>query len=277
MKKSIFFFGVVLAFTTIFFYFVPAFRGDIQVHPVIDLGPIVIRWYGLLMAISILIGYFMARKYAWRFGIDRKEIDNLTFGLVIAGIIGARLYYVIFAFDFFWSNPAEIYKLWHGGLSIYGAIIAGLIFVWYYCRHTAYGRFQILDLLALSLPLSQAIGRFGNFFNQEAYGIVTGLPWGLYIDSDRQYHHPVFLYEAVISVVSFFLLRRMLGQVKSGVIALIYLILYSLGRFFIEPLRVDSVFVLGFRADQMVAFIMIVVAILSLLRLNSKSQITNPK
>lgn len=263
VTKVIFFIACALA---VFLYFVPAFRGEIQVRSVIDLGPIVIRWYGLIMALSILAGYFIARKYSWRFGLDRKEVENLAFWLVIVGIIGARIYYIIFAFDYFWSNPGEIYKLWHGGMSIYGAIIAGIIFVWHRTRHTAYGKFQLLDLLALSLPLSQAIGRFGNFFNQEAYGTSTGLPWGLYIGSDRQYHHPVFLYEAIISVIIFFALRRMLGKVKTSALFFAYLGLYSLGRFFTESIRVDSVFIFGFRADQVVAFAFIIIAVFGLFR-----------
>ena len=260
--------GIVLGFLAIFFFFIPVFRGDILVSPTIDLGPLNIRWYGLMMATSILVGYFIARKHSWRFGIDANEVDNLAFWLVIVGLIGARLYYVIFAFDYFRESPMEIYKLWRGGMSIFGALIAGLIFLVFYSKSKAYTKYQLLDLVALSLPISQAVGRFGNFFNQEAYGKATNLPWKMYVAASGQYHHPTFLYEALLNLIVFLVLVKMVGKVKSGTIAFAYLILYSLIRFFIEPLRVDSVFIYGFRVDQATAFVLIVIAGIQFLRLN---------
>lgn len=258
---------LIIAVLAIFFYFIPAFGGKIEIKPFVDLGAVIVRWYGLIMAGSILTGYFVARKYSWRFGIDKREIDNITFWLAVVGILGARLYYIIFAFDYFLEHPNEIYKIWHGGLSIYGALITGLVYIIFYSRNKAYTKYQLLDLVALSLPLAQALGRFGNFFNQEAYGNVTNLPWKMYVSSDRQYHHPTFLYESIASVLIFFLLSRMLGKVKTGVITFTYLGLYSLARFFIEPMRVDSVFVAGFRADQVIAFVFVVIAALGFLGL----------
>lgn len=272
MKKILIISAIVLSFLAIFFYFVPAFRGDILVTPTIDLGPLSIRWYGLMMAAAILTGYFVARKYSWRFGIDPKEVDNLAFWLVIAGLLGARLYYVAFAFDYFKANPSEIYKLWHGGMSIFGALIAGLIFLIFYSKSKAYTKFQVLDLVALCLPLSQAVGRFGNFFNQEAYGSATNLPWKMYIAVSGQYHHPTFLYEAILNLTVFFFLTRLVGKVKSGTIALAYLILYSLIRFFIEPMRQDSVFISGFRVDQVTAFVLIVIAVIWFLRILRRTE-----
>lgn len=262
-----------LALAAIFLFFIPAFHGTVKVNPIIDIGILKIKWYGLTMALSILIGYLIARKNSWRMGMDPAEVDNLAFWLVIIGLLSARAYYVIFDWNYFWAHPAEVYKIWRGGLSIFGALIGGLVFVMLYARHKAYGKFQLLDLIALSLPLSQAIGRFGNFFNQEAFGYATDLPWKMYVGTTGQYHHPVFLYEALWSILVFFILMRLMGRFNNGTLGFSYLMLYSLGRFFLEPFRMDSVFVSGFRADQVVAFIVIVFSVTMLFRLNSKSAI----
>lgn len=199
----------------------------------------------------------MARINSWRFGIDKNEVDNLAFWLVIVGILGARIYYILFDLDYFLANPDEIYQIWHGGQSIYGSIIAGSVFLVLYARKKAYSKFQVLDLVALSLPLSQAIGRFGNFFNQEAYGTPTALPWKMFISKENAFVHPTFLYEALGLVVMYLVLRKLLGKFPQGVLAFSYLAGYSLIRFFVEPLRTDSVFINGFRADQIVAFLVI--------------------
>ncbi|MBI2355847.1 MAG: prolipoprotein diacylglyceryl transferase [Candidatus Doudnabacteria bacterium] len=257
-----------LALGAIFLFFIPAFRGNITPNPVINLGVISIRWYGLILALAILLAYLVARRNSWRFGIDKSEVDELAFWLILVGLISARIYYVIFDWPFFAKHPSEIYKIWHGGLSIFGALLGGVAFIWFFSRKKAYSKLQLLDLVALALPLGQALGRFGNFFNQEAYGYATDLPWRMHVSSTKQYHHPVFLYEAIASILIFFLLNKLAGRLKNGSLGLLYLILYSLSRFFIEPLRVDSVFIQGFRADQVVAFMVIVFASVMLFRIN---------
>ncbi|OGE80090.1 MAG: prolipoprotein diacylglyceryl transferase [Candidatus Doudnabacteria bacterium RIFCSPHIGHO2_01_FULL_45_18] len=226
--------------------------------PVLHLGLFQIHWYGVTLAAAILAAFFVIRRHAWKFGISVADIDDFSFWAVVVGLVGARLYYVIFSYDYFSQNLGEIYKIWHGGQSIYGAILAGLIVLYVYSRKKAYGFWQLFDAVALGLPLGQAIGRFGNFFNQEAYGAVTSLPWKMYVDANQQFHHPAFLYEAIWNIIIFFILFRLLGKVKSGALALSYVALYSLGRFFIEGTRVDSFFLLGFRVDQVVAFLLIV-------------------
>lgn len=218
-----------------------------------------IRWYGLVLGAAILVGFAVARKYSWRFGIDKREIDDYAFWLTIFSFFGARLYFVLFEYGYFRQNPSEIYKFWHGGLSIYGALITGLVFSWVYSRKKAFGSGHLLDLTALSLPLSQAIGRFGNFFNQEAYGTTTNLPWKMYVSADGLYHHPTFLYEALWNVVVFFILKKLIGR-RPGTLALGYLSLYALGRFFIELLRTDSVYVQGLKADAIVSAVVFLIA-----------------
>lgn len=257
MKKFIWPLAIIVATALIYFIFIPAFSGQLNVSPEIQLGPVVLRWYGVILGLSILIGFFLARKNSWRFGISINDVDDLSFWLVIIGILGARIYYVLFSLDYFTKYPAEIYKIWHGGLSIYGGILAGLIFVYFYARKKAYTFWQLADVLSLSLPLAQAAGRFGNFVNQEAYGTQTNLPWKMYVNG--KYVHPTFLYEALADVAVFLLLWKLVGKVKSGVLAITYLAVYSFFRFFIEGLRADSFYVYGFRADQLVAFLLIMV------------------
>jgi len=237
-----------------------------MINPAFQFGSLSIHWYGIILAVAILVGFFLARKNAWKFGISPSDVDDYSFWLVIVGILGARFYYVLFNLSFFSNNFSEIYKIWHGGLSIYGAILAGIVLCWFYVRDKAYNFYQLFDLIALSLPLSQAIGRLGNYVNQEAYGTVTNLPWKIYIAADKQYHHPTFLYEMILDVIVFLILRKLIGEVKVGIIGWSYLLLYSFGRFFIEAIRTDSFFIGGARVDQVVALILVVISGIVILR-----------
>ncbi len=258
--------GVLIVSLLAFFIFIPAFTGRLQVDPSLWIGNFEIRLYGLTLALAIFVSYFFARKNSWRFGVSKEAIDDYSFWAVIVSVLGARIYYVLFTYDYFLQNPAEIYKIWHGGLSIYGGILAGILFTYFYCKGKAFTFNQLFDLIALSLPLGQAIGRFGNFFNQEAYGSITDLPWKMYVSSDGQYHHPAFLYESILDLAVFFILYKLMGKTKSGGLGLAYLALYSFGRFFIEGIRVDSFFIRGFRVDQLVAFLLFVISSILLYR-----------
>ncbi len=261
MKKAVI---IVLGLITVsllaFFIFVPAFAGKLAINPVIALGNFEIRWYGLIMAAAILAAYFTARKNSWKFGISTEDVDDYSFWVVIIGFIGARLYFVGFNYDFYAQYPKEIYQVWHGGLAIYGAILSSLAFTYIYARRKAYTFPQLFDLVTLALPLGQAVGRLGNFINQEAFGTITNLPWKMYIPADGAYHHPTFLYEIILDLAVFGVLYRLVGKVKSGVIGLTYLLLYSIGRFFIEGIRLDSFFIGSFRVDQIIAFVLVIVS-----------------
>ena len=260
-----------------FFVLVPAFAGRLTISSVWNIGSLQIHWYGLVMALAILICYFVARKKAWKFGIEVSAFDDFVFWLIIVGILGARLYYVLFSFSYFSRNPSEIYKIWHGGLSIYGAVLAGLIFCYFYTRKKAYSFLQLTDLLALVLPLGQAIGRIGNFINQEAFGLPTNLPWKMYVApqyrpieySSYNYFHPTFLYEMIVDLIVFFVLMRLSKKNQRGLVTYSYLFLYSLGRFFIEGIRLDSFFIAGFRVDQVLALILLIISGFLMLRQRS--------
>jgi len=265
MKKLYWLIGALLAVLFICFVLIPAFAGRLTINPIIDLGFMSFRLYGVTMALAIVTAYFFARSQSWRFGINKKEIDDYTFWTVVLGFLGARVYYVAFEWNYFSQNLTEIYQIWHGGISIFGGLIAGLVFTYFFSRRKAYSFYQLFDLIALSVPLGQAIGRFGNFFNQEAYGSPTNLPWGMWVDGT--YVHPTFLYESVLDIFIFVLLGKFVGRSKAGVIGWLYLGLYALGRFFVEGLRTDSFFVIGIRVDQIVSVLILVVSASMLLRL----------
>ncbi|HEX5430201.1 MAG TPA: prolipoprotein diacylglyceryl transferase [Patescibacteria group bacterium] len=254
--------GICLAAVLIFFFFIPAFAGNISIPQQITFGRFAIRLYGITMAASVLVGYLVARHYAWRFGISQESVDDVAFWITIVAFLGARVYYVAVDFGLYRNNLSEIYKIWHGGLSIYGAIISGLIFAYFYARTKAFAAFRLLDLLAVALPLAQGLGRFGNFFNQEAFGLPTDLPWKMYVDAAHRpaayiqasFFHPTFLYEALCSVIIFFILVRIMRmKVLPGVLVFTYLGLYSLSRFFIEGIRLDSSYIHGIKVDQVTA------------------------
>ncbi|MBI4050277.1 MAG: prolipoprotein diacylglyceryl transferase [Candidatus Doudnabacteria bacterium] len=219
--------------------------------------------YGVSLAAGILVSYILAVKNAPRFYIARVVVENALPYLVLAGFVGARLYYVLFSahWHYFLAYPAEILAFWHGGIAIYGAILGGGAAAVIYAKTKRIGVMNILNLFALALPLGQAIGRFGNYFNQEAFGEPTALPWKIYIAPqfrpfpylDFQYFHPTFLYEAVWDVLIFLILWR-LAKRQTAIFG-VYLILYGLGRFFIEGIRLDSFFILNFRVDQLVSLL----------------------
>lgn len=261
MKKIWVASGGIVAAALIYFLFIPVFSGRMILDPGIHLSNFALRYYGIFIGLAVLCGHLVARHNAWRFGLSKEEVDRISFWTIIAAVLSARMYFVLFEFSYFSAHPREIIKIWNGGLSIYGALLGGLGFILFWCRNKIYSVKQVLDLAALALPLGQAIGRLGNFFNYEAYGTATNLPWRMFIpfeyrlDQAQAYYHPVFLYEALANLLIFAILMFLRGKVKSGQLALVYLLSYSVLRFAMEFLRLDSVWVSGFRADQAVSVV----------------------
>ena len=232
------------------------------------IGPLIFRWYGLLIAISIFIGLNLSNYLAKKRSIPNGLINDLMPILVLTSIIGARIYYVIFEWrnyvgNNFWSYfniftlnipiPRAL-EIWGGGIAIHGALISGVITVIFFCKFKNQNLFNFSDVLLPSVVLGQAIGRWGNFFNNEAFGIPTTLPWKLFIPLnsrpliflEEEYFHPTFLYESLWNVFIFctliFLFRFGLKNkliVPHGTVSFIYLMMYSFGRFIIEHLRID--------------------------------------
>ncbi|TCS91252.1 prolipoprotein diacylglyceryl transferase [Keratinibaculum paraultunense] len=221
-----------------------------------------IMWYGILIAIGVVLGAILALREAERIGIGEDNLIDLLLYAIPLALIGARIYYVAFTWDYFKQNPKEILNFRGGGLAIHGAIIASIIVAIVFSRKRNLDFWKIADVCAPSLALGQAIGRWGNYINQEAYGIPTDLPWGIIIDGVKV--HPTFLYESIGDFLIFLFLiwyRRNKSKV-SGEVFLLYLILYSSIRFFIEGLRTDSLMVGPLRVAQLVSIIGIIIPLI---------------
>lgn len=240
---------------------------------IINLGIIEIRWYSVLILLGFILGYYLVINKCKQENIDKTLINDLCFYLIIVSILGARIYYCIFEWKYYINNPIDIIKIWEGGLAIHGGVIAGIIFIYFYTKKKKLGFLKLLDIFAPSLVLGQAIGRWGNFFNGEAYGPITTfenlknlhIPRfiidGMYIGGN--YHVPTFFYESIGCLIVFIILiiLRNKKSTKIGIITSIYFILYGLVRFFIEGLRTDSLMLLNIKVAQLISIIMILIGI----------------
>jgi len=240
-----------------------------------------IYFYGVILALAIVVGTFLSDYIGTKFFELKKEtIIDLTPYLVIFGIIGARLYYCLLNSDFYLRFPTEILAVRHGGISIHGAIIGGFIGLLIFSKRHKISALKLADVSVIGLAIAQAIGRWGNFFNSEAFGNPTNLPWKLYIApqyrpipfQEYEYFHPTFLYESILDFGIFLLLLfavKFNKHGKEGNLALVYLILYSLIRIFVETFRVDSVlYVYGIPVAIIVSVIIIIVSLTLLLLRN---------
>ena len=239
----------------------------------LNLGFLTIRWYGLLISISVVIGLFISKKLAKSRNINPQYISDILPSLIISSIIGARAYYVIFewrqysgnnfftSFDLF-NNVIQIpsfLAIWQGGIAIHGGLIGGFLCILFFCKFKNIHLKTFIDILIPSIILGQSIGRWGNFFNNEAFGIPTDLPWKLFIPIQNrpiefinyQFFHPTFIYESLWNFLIFILLITIFYQqnnknsVRPGFISCLYLIGYSFGRFWIEGLRIDPLCIGG--------------------------------
>ena len=244
----------------------------------ITIGNIEIRWYAILILCAFLLGMYLVKKESKRLGINLEIIMNLCFYLVIVSIIGARIYYVLFEFEQYKDNLIDIFKIWNGGLAIHGGIIAGITFSYFYCRKYKLNYLKITDIIAPALIIGQAIGRWGNFFNSEAFGPITTLSTlkslhipkfiidGMYINVHGIYHyyHPTFLYESLWCLIGFVIIMfiRKNKKIKIGQISATYFIIYGIERFFVESLRQDSLMLFNIKVAQLVSIIMIISGII---------------
>lgn len=235
---------------------------------IFEIGPITVRWYGLLIALAILIGVTLSQYLAKRRGVKPELLGDLAIWLLLAAIPCARIYYVLFEWQEYAQRPEDIIAIWKGGIAIHGAIIGGAIAAIIFARLNRVSFWQLSDLVVPSLVLGQAIGRWGNFFNSEAFGRPTDLPWKLYIPPTRRppeylnydYFHPTFLYESIWNLAVFALLIYLFfwglkhkERLKIGTLTFVYLISYSIGRFWIEALRTDSLMLGYLKIAQIVS------------------------
>ena len=240
-----------------------------------ELGPIPVHWYGIIIASAMVLAVFLAVNEGQKRGIKEDTIyDLLLWGLPLA-LICARLYYVIFQWQYYRVYPSEIYRIWDGGIAIYGGLIGAFIVVLVLCKHQEISAWLMLDVVAPTVILAQGIGRWGNFVNQEAHGRATSrfflqslhLPeWIInQMRINGVYYQPTFLYESVWDILGFILLvslRHRLHLFKQGEIFLAYLIWYALGRFFIEGMRTDSLMLGALRVSQWLSLLLFIGAII---------------
>jgi len=255
--------------------------------PQLQLGPFTLRWYGVLIATAVVVGLTLARRLARRRSIDPDLVSDLLPFLVLGAIIGARIYYVLLEWRQYRGQWGEMLAIWHGGIAIHGALIGGSLATILFCRWRRQPFWPLLDVLLPAVALGQAIGRWGNFFNSEAFGLPTTLPWRLTIPPanrppqflEQATFHPTFLYESLWNLGVCALLLLLFRQasrgrldLRPGALSCVYLIAYSCGRVWIEALRLDPLCLFaqppfcggGLRMAQLVSLLLILVGSLGL-------------
>jgi len=278
MKKRVVLISVAAASAVALFFFLRAvFSGGLILNPIIveGLGPFSIRWYGVMIATAIIVAYVLGRHQGLKEGIKEDYLIEAVFIGIIFGVLGARIYYVAFNYEMYRGDFWSIFRTWDGGLAIHGAFFAALLVTFLYVtfRKKANLKFlQATDIFTAVLPLAQAIGRWGNFMNYEAYGSPTDLPWKMFVPlryrmpgySKFEYFHPTFLYESLANVAIFAVLYWYLGKRKNyGEVTALYMVFYSIVRFFVEGLRLDSLYIgqTNIRTARAVSVILLIAGI----------------
>lgn len=284
---------IFLSFLFIFLIFVIyfVFSGRFILPQSFPFGPIILHYYGLIMALAVGVGFQLAKKRAPKFAIDPKTAEDVVFWLIIGGFIGARVYHVLSAFGYYQDHPIAILKVWQGGLSIYGAVLGGLLSLYLFWRLNKdspwrpRGILVLLGWLTPPLIFGQIIGRFGNLFNYEAFGYPTNLPWKMFVPENfrpfthqnSQFFHPWFLYEQIGLLIIFLIIRK-IEKTKNwhpeplalpgyrASLFLWYFLLYNTLRFGLEFLRIDSTFISGFRLNSLISLTLILISAALLVR-----------
>ncbi len=255
-------------------------------HPesiLISIGFLKIHWYGLFIVGGILAGIAVGLRFASYYSIKKEKAIDLAFWVAIFGIIGARIYHVFLELPYYIEHPLNIFKIWNGGVSVMGGIIAGLLTIYIFSKKNKINFWRLTAIAIIGMPLGQAIGRFGNYFNQELFGLPTDLPWGIpinimnrpiqYISSE--YFHPTFIYESIgslfifiilLSLQIYFIKKNKVNNRTAQIMTASYLILYSLLRFSLEFIRIDRTpDVLGLRSPQFTSILIILFCIIFLI------------
>lgn len=223
-----------------------------------------IYFYGVIIAVAFLLGTLYCTKNAKKFGFTEDDVYDVLLWLIPCSIIGARLYFVLFTLDYYIAHPSEIIAIWNGGLAIYGGIIAGAAVVFIVCKKKKIPPLAMVDLLIIACCMGQALGRWGNFFNREAFGAETDIfcRMGLTSPSGSTiFVHPTFLYESLWNIALFLFLNHLVQTGKrryDGELLYIYCVWYGLGRLWIEGLRTDSLYLGPFRISQLVSLAIII-------------------
>ncbi|MCX6795530.1 MAG: prolipoprotein diacylglyceryl transferase [Candidatus Falkowbacteria bacterium] len=236
----------------------------------LSFGWLKIYWYGLFVVSGIIAAMATARHYWKKVGLEAKLFDDLSFLLIIFGLIGARVYEWFLSYPYYSQYPGELLKIWHGGLAIHGAIIGAFLALWWFSRKHRLSLAKICAIIVPGLALGQAIGRFGNYFNQELFGWPTNLPWGIFISPENRpielqqfaFFQPTFLYESMLCLLLFLLLILLKKRFAHQNLLVIgsYLCGYGLIRFFLEYLRIDlTPQFIGLRWPQFISIILFII------------------
>ncbi|MGE7906083.1 prolipoprotein diacylglyceryl transferase [Peribacillus sp. NPDC094092] len=249
-------------------------QGIQPLNPIaIDLGPIQVHWYGLIIGFGVLLGLIIALRESERRGLDKEIFTDMILFAVPIAIISARIYYVIFQWEYYSQNPGDIIKIWNGGIAIHGALIGSVLTAIVFAKVKKVSFWKLADIAAPSLLLGQAIGRWGNFMNQEAHGgeITRSFLENMHLPEfiinqmyiNGTYYHPTFLYESIWNIAGVIILLSLRKvNLRRGELFLTYVLWYSIGRFYIEGLRTDSLMLTeSLRIAQVISIVLVVVAI----------------
>ncbi|WP_078543931.1 prolipoprotein diacylglyceryl transferase [Litchfieldia alkalitelluris] len=260
-------------------------NGIQPINPVFfELGPIAIHWYGLIIGIGAMLGLFIAVKESERRGLHKDTFVDLVLFAIPIAILSARAYYVIFKWDYYSQNPGQIIQIWEGGLAIHGGLIGAIVTAIVFAKKRGISFWKLADIGAPSIILGQAIGRWGNFINQEAHGgeVTRAFLENLYLPEwiinqmyiNGAYYHPTFLYESIWNFVGFILLLLLRKvNLRRGELFLSYVIWYSVGRYFIEGLRTDSLMLTDMlRIAQVISIVLVAVAVAIIIYRRVKGQ-----
>ena len=256
----------------------------------LDLGFIKIYWYSIMLLVAFLLGSYLIYRSLKHEKLSEDKIVDMLFYTIICGLIGARIYYVLFNLSYYAKYPFEIFEVWNGGLAIHGGIIGGLIYLYLFSKKNNINILKLTDIFCVSLIIGQAIGRWGNFFNGEAHGYITtynylkkiGIPNfiinGMYIN--KNYYLPTFYFEFIWDLLGFIVLlvvKKYYKKIKVGNLTGIYLIWYSFGRFFIEALRTDSLMIESVRVAQLISVFLFIIGIIILFYKRKDSRVSRLK
>jgi phosphatidylglycerol:prolipoprotein diacylglycerol transferase len=243
-----------------------------------------VHWYSLLILLGVTIAFFVGRREFKRHNIDVNTYDDMFFYTVIIGIIGARIWYVLFNLDYYAKDWINVFRVWNGGLAIHGGLIFGSIFLITYCKIKKIDFVKVFDMITPCILIGQIIGRWGNFFNHEAHGREMALSTmkrihlpqfiidGMFING--KYYHPTFLYESIANLVCLVLLLilRRNKYIRTGTLVSIYLVWYGIVRFFVESLRTDSLMFHGMRVAQIISILFVILGIITLILTHKKER-----
>jgi len=244
----------------------------------LDLGVIQIYWYSFIIVIAISAAYYVARRLYLRDHANDRDFADVSFYLVLCGLVGARLWHVfVFQWEYYAAHPSEILQIWQGGIAIQGAVIGGLLCLFVFSRIKKIDLWYITNISVVGLALGQAIGRWGNYFNQELYGTPTELPWAVFIEpmyrvpgfEDFTHFHPAFIYESILSAFLFLLLwKNSHRRNDKGFLFALYLMGYGVIRFIVDFIRIDPMpGILGLRSSQIISLLFISVAAVIMIKL----------